>query len=136
MRVRDVPLPEYQSEGAAAFDLAPAESTLVPARKSVMAPTGLVIEIPPGHMGLIVPRSSTWNRHRISLGNTVGVIDSDFCGPDDEMKLNLHSFRDDDLILSAGTRLAQFIIVPIVRAALTEVDSVTNTTRGGWGSSG
>lgn len=142
-RLRNVPLPRYHTDGAAAFDLAIAEAVTIKSGQTVLAPTGLVIASPPGTMLMVVPRSSTRKRYGLALGNTVGIIDSDYCGPEDEIKLALTKVGDpesgatDTIIIPAGTRLAQGIIVPIVIAEWDEVEFETMpTSRGGYGSTG
>lgn len=136
-RLRDVPLPEYHSAEAAGFDLAISEAAHIPYGETRRLPTGLVIVTPPGHMTMIVPRSSTSKRWNLSLGNTVGIVDSDFCGPEDEMMLDLRNDGPSGIIVPAGTRLAQAIIVPVIRAKFVEVSTdELAQSRGGWGSTG
>jgi dUTP pyrophosphatase len=147
-RVRDVPLPEYHSRLAAGFDLAIAEDVSLPPAVPVPAPTGLVIQAPRGHMLLIAPRSSTYKRWGVSLANTVGIVDEDFCGPEDEVRLLLvwNGFTSaenvdyidgtDDLVIPAGSRLAQGIFVPVTRGKFIEEYSAIADNRGGWGSTG
>jgi dUTP pyrophosphatase len=145
-RLRDVPLPEYHSQGAAGFDLAIFEDMTLWPGQMQLAWTGLVIATPEDHMLVITPRSSTFKRYKVSLGNTVGIVDSDFSGPDDELVLQVfrptnHAFNaglDDSfpITIPAGTRIAQGIIVPVVRAEFEEVQEMTAPTRGGWGSTG
>jgi dUTP pyrophosphatase len=143
-RVRDVPLPEYQTEGAAGFDLAPADDVEINPGQTVLVPTGLIVATPPGHMLMVVPRSSTAKRWNLSLGNTIGIVDSDYCGPEDELLL----LKDTRLplppaygaeptnIIPAGTRLAQGIIVPVLQVQFFEVEQIGAPTRGGYGSTG
>src|SRR4051812_26019637 len=88
-RTMDVPLPEYQTEGAAGFDLGVAFGTEVRMGMVTLASTGLIIATPPEHMLLVAPRSSTFKKWGVTLANTVGIVDSDYCGPDDEVKLAL-----------------------------------------------
>ncbi len=143
-RVRGVPLPEYQTAGAAGFDIAVAEDVTVVEGGLTMAPTGLVVAIPQGYMLLILPRSSTFKKWGVTLANTIGVIDSDYCGPEDELRLALtmpaqqesgYSFST-IIKMPKGTRIAQGLIVPVVQAQFVEVEEMVAPTRGGFGSTG
>ena len=140
-KVRDVPDPEYKTSRAAGFDLAIAENaTLWPGEANVF-PTGLIIQAPPSHMLLVTPRSSTFRKWGVHLGNTVGIVDEDFCGPDDELMLYLYRPEKDALgagprTIPAGTRLAQGIFVPVTQGAFIQQDEAIAATRGGWGSTG
>ena len=99
--------------------------------------TGLHVEIPKEHVGLVVPRSST-GRKGFRLSNTVGVIDSDYRG---EIILSCYVEQDTSLKLQDGDRVAQMLIVPVAKVytqAVRSLDELTTTTRGtaGFGSTG
>ena len=132
----NVALPEYHSAGAAAFDLATAEDLVVPARNWAVAPTGLVIGTPPGHVLLIFARSSLLKKTGLILGNGVGVIDSDFCGAEDELQILLRNPSDVDITIKQGGRIAQGIILPFPRVTWEEGAPSKTHSRGGWGTSG
>lgn len=132
----NVEVPEYKTEGSAAFDLAVCEDVIIPINATVKAHTGLVIGAPEGTFLMVVPRSSTYHRYSLRISNTPGIVDSDFCGPDDEMMLSLHNMGDTAVTIPRGTRLAQGIIIPFVRAMFQEVDVIRGDSRGGWGSTG
>ena len=92
-RVRDgVALPRYASPGAAALDLAAAEDVDVPPGEVRLVPTGLVIEVPQGMFLGIFARSSTPLKRGLMVANGVGVVDSDYCGPEDEVKIAVLNF--------------------------------------------
>jgi dUTP pyrophosphatase len=132
----DVEIPQYQTEGSAAFDLAPADDVRWESRSEgiKLVPTGLVIATPPDHFLWITFRSSTPRKWGVTILN--GVVDSDYSGDNDELKLQVANI---DLLklpyIPAGTRIAQGIIVPCVRAYFLEVDSM-GASRGGFGSTG
>lgn len=132
----DTQVPKYGTDLSAGFDLAPVEAIKLRPGASDVFPTGLIIQAPPSHMLFVVPRSSTWRKWGVSLGNTVGIVDEDFCGPEDELKLYLHNPGPIPVKIPAGTRLAQGIFVPITRALFHVVDGPIANTRGGWGSTG
>lgn len=128
--------PEFQTPGAAGFDLSIIEDVAVEADETFMARTGLVIRAPVGHMLMLAPRSSTWARWGIRLGNTVGIVDEDFCGNDDELFLALWNPNYTVRKVPAGTRVAQGIFVPISQVIFEEHASMPDPSRGGWGSTG
>jgi dUTP pyrophosphatase len=98
--------------------------------------TGIAIEIPAGHAGLVVPRSGLAARHGIALVNAPGLIDAGYRG---ELRvLLLNTDRASEYRVSAGDRIAQLVIAAVVPASVTEVSALTESTRGaaGFGSSG
>jgi dUTP pyrophosphatase len=133
----DAKVPEYGTPLSAGFDLAVIEDVHLEPREANVFHTGLIIQAPPNHMLLVTPRSSTFRKWGVSLGNTVGIVDEDFCGPDDKMRLYLYNPRADYPVdIPAGTRLAQGIFVPITRAYFKVIEGAIATSRGGWGSTG
>lgn len=132
----DAELPEYGTALSAGFDLPVIEDVELAPLESGVFHTGLIIQAPPHHMLLVAPRSSTWRKWGVSLGNTVGIVDEDFCGPDDKMMLYLHNPGQLNVSIPAGTRLAQGIFVPVTRGSFRAVDYDIAATRGGWGSTG
>ncbi len=131
----DVELPVYATDGSVAFDLATAENVIVPAHGTIFAPTGLIMATPPGYALLIAPRSSLFKKKGLRLGNTIGVIDQDFCGPEDEIHLYLWNHGDQPVNIEKGERLAQGFFVAIGKAEWEEGEAHP-ASRGGWGSTG
>jgi dUTP pyrophosphatase len=128
-------LPAYQSPGAAGFDLAILEDVVIPARAHALLRTGLGVGVPADHVFHVYPRSSLFPKHGLLLANGVGVIDSDYSGPDDEVMISVWNARDAEVRLAAGTRVAQGIILPRPRVEWVVADA-TGPTRGGFGSTG
>lgn len=128
--------PKFQTPGAAGFDLATIDQVTVPARRFTMARTGLVIAAPPRHMLMLVPRSSTWSKWEVRLANTVGIIDTDYCGDEDELLLALWNPTINTAIIPEGTRIAQGIFVPVKTTVVFQEQEEMGTSRGGWGSTG
>lgn len=128
-------LPEYKTTEAAAFDIAVVEGGTIPPGGTIFLPTGLIIQAPEGHMLLIAPRSSTFKKKGIRLGNTVGIIDRDFCGPEDELLIYLWNPGTEPVIIETGERVAQGLFIPITHAEWDEGDPA-GPSRGGWGSTG
>jgi dUTP diphosphatase len=132
-----LPLPRYQSAGAAGLDLSAdieGEWTLAPlARRAV--PSGLAIALPEGHEAQVRPRSGLALRHGITCINAPGTIDSDYRG---EIQVLLVNLSGEPYTLRRGERIAQLVVAPVSQAALEEVDELPTTARmdGGFGSTG
>jgi dUTP diphosphatase len=129
-------LPAYQTGGAAAFDLAAAETVTIQPGEVALVPTGLVVEVPAGMFLAVFARSSTPLKRGLMVANGVGVVDSDYSGPDDEVKIAVLNFRNTAVIVDRGDRLAQGIFLPAPRVAWTEIAELKSPTRGGFGATG
>jgi dUTP pyrophosphatase len=135
----DLPLPAYQSAGAAGLDLlaavpADAPVTLLPGQWSSI-PTGIAVALPPGTEGQIRPRSGLAARHGLTVLNAPGTVDCDYRG---EIRVILMNFGVEPFEVSRGLRIAQLVIAPILRAQLLEQERLNQTRRGakGFGSTG
>lgn len=137
----DIPLPSYETSGAAGADLRanfpPTERAgviLAPGERRLV-PTGLAIEIPEGYEMQIRPRSGLALKHGLSLPNSPGTIDSDYRGALGVILVNLGA---QPVSIGHGDRIAQAVIAPVVQAVFTPVESLTDTARGagGFGSTG
>lgn len=129
----DAIVPQYQSEGAACFDLHSLNSGRV--APTATFDTGVAFEIPDGHVMLVFSRSGHGFKHDVRLSNNVGVIDSDFRN---SVKVKL---RDDSQVgfdVKEGDRIAQAMVIPVDRVSFTVVDELSETVRGlnGIGSTG
>jgi dUTP pyrophosphatase len=134
-----LPLPEYQSAQAAGLDLlaaVPADVpvTLAPGARA-MVPTGIAIALPAATEAQVRPRSGLAARHGVSVLNTPGTVDADYRG---EIQVILINLGAEPFAVTRGMRIAQLVIAPVLRARLTEVDSLDDTSRGsgGFGSTG
>jgi dUTP pyrophosphatase len=131
-------LPSYGSESAAGLDLRACLEdglTLLP-DDCVLVPTGIAIHLAdPCLCGLIFPRSGLGHKHGIVLGNGVGVIDADYQG---EIKISLWNRSKEKFFLKPLDRVAQLVIMPIEKVALTLVEKFQPSQRGksGFGSTG
>lgn len=129
-------LPAYQTAGAAAFDFSLIEDVAVAPRSVAKIRTGLVIQVPTGYFLQIVARSSSPIKKGLTMANGAAVIDSDYCGPNDEIFLLLLNLTDQTINLTAGDRVAQGLILPVLQATIQEVAEMTAIDRGGHGSTG
>lgn len=131
-----LPLPSYGTNESAGFDLAAAHDLTVAPHSIALVRTGLVIEVPHGFFLAIFARSSTPLRRRLIVANGVGVIDPDYCGPADEVMIQVLNVTDREVSVQRGDRLAQGIVLPAERVTWTEVEEIRSTTRGGFGATG
>ena len=136
-RLRDaVALPAYETAGAAAFDLAAADDVTVEPGMVRLVPTGLVIEVPDGLFLGIFARSSTPLKRGLMVANGVGIVDSDYCGPADEVKIAVVNLTGTTVQIKAGDRIAQGILLPAPRVTWDEVSDLGAQSRGGFGATG
>jgi len=131
-------LPEYATNGSAGLDLrAMLEEPLdLWPGQSELIPSGMAIHIgEPGIAALILPRSGLGHKHGIVLGNLVGLIDSDYQG---QLYLSCWNRGSDRFRISVGERVAQLVLVPILRARFQVVDTFVGSDRGpgGFGHTG
>ncbi|MGE0041095.1 MAG: dUTP diphosphatase [Vicinamibacterales bacterium] len=131
-----IPLPVPATAGAAAFDLAAAETVEIPPGGIRLVGTGLVIGVPRGHFLGVFARSSTPLKRGLTVANGVGVIDADYCGPTDEVKIQVHNITAAPVTVARGDRLAQGIVLPAPAIEWDEVAEVEAPDRGGFGSTG
>jgi dUTP pyrophosphatase len=132
-----VPLPRYQTEGAAGMDLhaALAAAMTVAPLARVRVPAGLVVAIPRSYEGQVRPRSGLASRTGLTVLNAPGTIDSDYRG---EIQILLVNLSDAPVTIEPLERVAQLVIVPVARAELVLVNELGATPRGagGLGSTG
>lgn len=131
-----VALPRYESGGAAGFDLAASEEMTVPPGQVKLIPTGLVVEVPAGHFLGVFARSSTPLKRGLMVANGVGVVDPDYSGPSDEVKIEVVNFTSAPVTVRRGDRIAQGIVLPAVRVEWEEVEEIRDVSRGGFGATG
>ena len=139
---RSLPLPAYQTAGAAGADLCanfPSESReaglVLPPMGRAICPTGLRVAIPDGYEMQIRPRSGLASKHGITLPNTPGTIDSDYRGP---LGVSLINLGAEAYTIRHGDRVAQAVVAPVVQADFAVVEALDSTARGtgGFGSTG
>jgi len=132
-----VSLPEYQTAGAAGFDLAASDDVDVAPQAIALIPTGLVIRVPAGHFLGIFARSSTPLKRGLMVANGVGVIDEDYCGATDEVKIQVLNFTSQPVRVRKGDRIAQGLFIPVARAEWHESEGdLRQGSRGGFGATG
>ncbi len=135
---REIPLPAYATTGSAGLDLRACltEPLTVHPGETHLIPTGLAMHIAdPGLAAMVLPRSGLGHKHGIVLGNLVGLIDSDYQG---ELLVSCWNRGHAPFTIDIGERIAQLVIVPVVRAEFAIVPEFTPSSRGtgGFGHSG
>jgi dUTP pyrophosphatase len=134
----DLPLPAYETAGAAGLDLRAAlpdgPLRLEPGER-LLVPTGLVLELPEGTEGQVRPRSGLALRHGVTLLNTPGTIDADYRG---EVGVILINHGREAFTVTHGDRIAQLVVAAVLQAEIVEATELSDTTRGadGFGSTG
>lgn len=127
-------MPTKASDKAGAFDIFMPEAGIANGTSQLVG-LGFAAAVPEGHVGLLLPRSSSGAKHGLELNNTCGVIDSDYRG---EWKAAMRTKSGVPFKWEAGDRVLQFMLVPVANITLTQVDSLDETARGtgGFGSTG
>lgn len=135
----DFPLPTQASIGSAGIDLRACidESLTVKAGETALVGTGIAIYLAdPNFVGLIMPRSGLGHKHGIVLGNLTGVIDADYQG---EILVSIWNRSQCDYVLQPAERMAQYLVVPIMRPEfeiVTKFSEISERGAGGFGSTG
>ena len=132
-----LPLPSYKTEGSVAVDLYAREAMIIEPHQVVLVPANIIVKTPPGYFFMIISRSSTPLKKGLMLANGVGIVDQDYCGEDDEIKLQLVNLGPKPVEIGRGERLAQGMFVRIDRVRWDEVDTMgVAESRGGFGTTG
>lgn len=133
----DLPLPQYQTQGASGLDLRADinEELILKPMERVLVPTGLALAIPQGYEGQVRARSGLALKNGIALVNAPGTIDADYRG---ELKVILINLSKEEFKINRGDRIAQLVIQAVCQPQIHEVESLDNTQRGegGFGSTG
>ena len=133
----DLPLPSYETAGAAGLDLRAAVDapvSLEPGERAAI-PTGIAIALPEGYEAQVRARSGLARRHGIAMVNAPGTVDSDYRG---ELQVLLINLGREAFTVGRGDRVAQLVVAPVARIAWEEVEALDATGRGagGFGSTG
>jgi dUTP pyrophosphatase len=129
-------LPRRPYDGDAGLDLTACEEVRLGPGERAVVPTGVAVEIPAGHAGLILPRSGLAAEHGISIVNAPGLIDSGYRG--ELLVILLNTDREESFTVERGMRIAQLVVISVPDVHLVEAEQLSATDRGarGYGSSG
>ncbi len=133
---KDLPLPKYETEGSVGFDFLAREDTEIQPKAVALIPGNVIVEVPATYMLLISLRSSTPRKKGLLMPHGIGVIDHDYCGPDDEIKIQVYNFTGNAVTVKRGEKIAQGIFVHIDKFDFEEVSRIREVSRGGFGSTG
>ena len=129
----DFPLPDYATDGSAGMDLRACldEPVILNPGDTHLIPTGLAIYIgDPSLAAVLLPRSGLGHKHGIVLGNLVGLIDSDYQG---QLFVSCWNRGSEPFTVEVGERIAQMVMVPVVRASFEVVEEFNDSSRGAGG---
>lgn len=131
-----LPLPAYESAGAVGFDFLAREEVTIAGRSISLIPGNVRVGVPEGYMLLVSLRSSAPRKKGLLMPHGVGVIDRDYCGPEDEIHIQVYNFTDQPVTVHRGDRIAQGIFVRTDTVEWQEVAQIKSESRGGFGSTG
>lgn len=132
---KSLPLPTYQTSGSVGFDIYSREDMEIQPREIALIPGNIIVETPQGYMLLVALRSSTPRKKGLIKPHGIGVIDNDYCGEGDEVKVQVYNNTDHVVKVDKGERVAQGIFVKVDRFEWEEADQM-GKARGGFGSTG
>ena len=132
---KSLPLPVYATAGSVGFDLLCRETVEILPRQIELIPANVIVRIPAGYFLMLTLRSSTPRRKSLLIPNGVGIIDQDYSGEGDELKVQVLNFSDEAVEVKRGERIAQGLLLPVVHVQWDEIEEV-GQGRGGFGSTG
>lgn len=132
---KSLPLPVYQTSGSVGFDIYSREDMEIQPRETALIPGNIIVETPTGYMLLVALRSSVPRKKGLIKPHGIGVIDNDYCGEGDEVKVQVYNNTDKVVKVEKGERIAQGIFVKVDRFEWEETDQM-GKARGGFGSTG
>ena len=131
---KTLPLPKYETAGSVGFDLICRESAEIAPHAIVLIPANVIVETPPDYMLMVCSRSSTPRKFGLMVPQGVGIVDTDYCGEEDELQIQVYNFTDSVVKVERGSRIAQAIFVRVDIAEWHEVEEMSTASRGGFGS--
>ncbi len=131
-----LPLPEYHTAGAVGFDLITRQTTVIEPGAIGLVPGNVIVKVPEGYALMVLPRSSLPRKKGLVCPHSIGIIDADYHGPEDEVLVQVRNVTDKPVTVERGERIAQGLFVKVEKAVWDEVDGHGAETRGGFGSTG
>lgn len=129
-----LPLPCYETGGSVGFDILARTETVVTPGAVALIPGNIIVEVPEGYMLTIASRSSTPLKRGLLTPHGIGIIDKDYCGPSDEIKIQVYNFTNEPVRIARGDKIAQGLFVRVDKFEWNEVESIDKESRGGFGS--
>lgn len=131
---KSLPLPVYETGGSVGFDILARETVMIESGKIELVPGNIIVEVPKGYMLAVASRSSTPLKKGLTPPHGFGIIDHDYCGPEDEIKIQVYNFSGESVTIERGEKIAQGVFVRVDKFEWEEVDSIKDNSRGGFGS--
>lgn len=133
---KSLEIPEYKTKGAVGFDLLARVETKIKPFEVKLIPLNLVVKVPKGYGLFLFSRSSTPSKKGLIVANSVGVIDQDYSGEEDELKLSVLNVTKKNVTVEKGERICQGIFLKLSVAKFTESKKMSKKSRGGFGTTG
>jgi len=133
---KDLPLPQYETAGSFGFDISARLDITIEPQTLGLIPGNIVVKCPTALALLILPRSSTFRKTTLVFPHSVGLIDQDYCGPDDEIMIQVFNMGKEAVTIKRGDKIAQGLFMKTAVADFVEVetDFLGPDSRGGFGS--
>lgn len=126
-------VPQYKTKGAVGFDLTAREKVVVKPFLVTLIPLNIIVKVPKGYGLFLFSRSSTPAKKGLMVANGVGVIDQDYHGEEDELKLAVLNFTKKSVVVEKGERICQAVIAKVLVPKFLEVKKMSAKSRGGFG---
>ena len=133
---KELSLPVYETGGSVGFDIIAREDTKITSKEITLVPGNIIVEVPKGYMLMVASRSSTPRKKGLTPPHGLGIIDHDYCGEKDEIKIQVYNFTDKSVMVNRGEKIAQGVFIRIDKMEWEEVDQMNTENRGGFGSTG
>jgi len=131
---RSLPLPVYETGGSVGFDFLARKDVTINPDSIELIPANAIVEVPKGYSLIVASRSSTPRKHGLTKPHGIGIIDQDYCGKKDEIKIQVMNFTKKTVTIQKGTKIAQGLFVRVDRLEFEEVSEIKKESRGGFGS--
>ncbi len=130
-------LPEKSTDGSIGYDIFALEEAVIKPFELKFIRTGLVIKTEPPYGLFIFPRSSLFKKKKLIMPNSAGIIDFDYCGEEDEVKIPVVNLGKEEAVVKAGEKIAQAVFIKVGAPEIEEVEEPpSSASRGGFGSTG
>lgn len=134
---KSLEMPKYETAGSVGFDISARIDEKVDPGEIKIIPSNLIVEVPEKYMLVVASRSSTPIKKGVLPPHGFGVIDTDYCGPEDEIKVQVYNFTNKTVEISKGEKIAQGVFVRVDKFEIEESDEAFKlNSRGGFGSTG
>ena len=131
---KSLPLPVYETSGSVGFDILAGQTVTIYPNEITLIPANVIVEVPKGYALIIAARSSTPKKKGLKFPHSIGIIDQDYCGEEDEIKIQVINFKQYPVTIEKGDKIAQGLFVKCDQVVWEEVEEMDNVTRGGFGS--